>query len=190
MEQRFATQLSRNVWFRPGLKIGVAVSGGADSVALLRMLTEARAKLGIVVHAIHFNHKLRGRASDRDETFVAALAEMLSVAFRAGRTDVAGKAKQEKINLEDAARRARYEFFRQLTGEGVVDLVATAHTMDDQAETVLAHVLRGTGNRGTCGNSSGCGARGTPTAAVSARRFAQVLARKEAVVARRRDKPG
>jgi tRNA(Ile)-lysidine synthase len=151
MEQRFATQLSRNVWFRPGLKIGVAVSGGADSVALLRMLTEARAKLGIVVHAIHFNHKLRGRASDRDETFVAALAEMLSVAFRAGRTDVAGKAKQEKINLEDAARRARYEFFRQLTGEGVVDLVATAHTMDDQAETVLAHVLRGTGIAGLAG---------------------------------------
>ena len=151
MDRRFAAQLGTDAWFRPGLKIGVAVSGGADSIALLRMMSSASAKLGVVVSAVHFNHKLRGRASDTDQTFVAALAETLGVTLYIGRADVAGKAKQEKINLEDAARRARYGFFEQLTGQGVVELVATAHTMDDQAETALAHILRGTGIGGLAG---------------------------------------
>jgi tRNA(Ile)-lysidine synthase len=151
MERRFATQLSVNAWFRPGLKIGVAVSGGADSIALLRMMSAASAKLGMVLSAIHFNHKLRGIASDTDQAFVAGLAETLGVTSHIGRADVAEKAKQEKINLEDAARRARYGFFERLTGQRVVELVATAHTMDDQAETVLAHILRGTGIAGLAG---------------------------------------
>jgi len=151
MERRVAAQLGRNAWFRPGLKIGAAVSGGADSIALLRMLSAARAELGIVASAVHFNHKLRGRASDTDEAFVAALAESLGLTLHIGHADVAAKAKQEKINLEDAGRRARYGFFEQLASQGVVELVATAHTMDDQAETVLAHVLRGTGIAGLAG---------------------------------------
>jgi tRNA(Ile)-lysidine synthase len=82
---------------------------------------------------------------------VAALAEKLGVALHVGRADVAGKAAREKANLEDAGRRARYGFFERLVGQGVVDVVATAHTMDDQAETVLAHILRGTGIAGLAG---------------------------------------
>jgi tRNA(Ile)-lysidine synthase len=129
----------------------VAVSGGADSVALLRLLVEARAELGAVVSAVHFNHRLRGKASDGDEKFVAALAEKLGVTLHIGRADVAGKAKREKANLEDAARRARYEFFERLAEQGALEVVATAHTMDDQAETVLAHIFRGTGIAGLAG---------------------------------------
>jgi tRNA(Ile)-lysidine synthase len=136
---------------RAGMRAGVAVSGGADSVALLRLLVELRADFGMVVSAIHFNHQLRGKASDADEKFVAALAEKLGVTLHIGRADVAGKAKREKANLEDAARRARYEFFERLAEQGVVEIVATAHTMDDQAETVLAHIFRGTGIAGLAG---------------------------------------
>jgi tRNA(Ile)-lysidine synthase len=150
-DRRFAEQLKRLAWFRPGLKIAVAVSGGADSVALLRLLVELRSELGVVVSAVHFNHRLRGRASEADEKFVLLLAEKLGVTLHIGRADVAGKAKREKANLEDAARRARYEFFERLAEQGVAGIVATAHTMDDQAETTLAHIFRGTGIAGLAG---------------------------------------
>ena len=133
---------------RAGDRVGVAVSGGADSVALLRLLLELRDELGVVLSVVHFNHKLRGKASDRDESFVARLAEKFGLTLHVGRGDVARKAAQEKANLEDAARRARYEFFKKLTEGGLVDCVTTAHTADDQAETVLAHILRGTGLAG------------------------------------------
>src|SRR5882724_3177655 len=151
IERRFAEYVKGQAWFRAGLKIGVGVSGGADSVALLTLFAELRSKLGIVIAAVHFNHKLRGKESLADEKFVAALAEQFGVTFHVGRADVAGKAKRERANLEDAARRARYGFFRRLAEQGIVDVVATAHTMDDQAETVLAHIIRGTGIAGLAG---------------------------------------
>jgi tRNA(Ile)-lysidine synthase len=151
LERRFANHLHEQPWFRPGLKMGVGVSGGADSVALLRLLAELRPQLGIVLSAVHFNHQLRGKASDRDEKFVAALTEQLGVTLHIGRVNVGEKAKREKANLEDAARRARYAHFRKLSDQGIVEIVSTAHTMDDQAETVLAHILRGTGIFGLAG---------------------------------------
>jgi tRNA(Ile)-lysidine synthase len=133
------------------MKLAAAVSGGADSVALLTLLAETRSPLGFVLSAVHFNHGLRGKASELDEKFVVALAEKFGVTLHIGRGDVAGKALREKSNLEDAARRARYSFFEQLSGQGLLEAVATAHTMDDQAETVLAHILRGTGIAGLAG---------------------------------------
>jgi len=136
---------------RAGERVGVAVSGGADSIALLRLLLDLREGLGVVLSVVHFNHKLRGKASDKDEAFVTALAEKFGLSLHLGHTDVAKKAKQEKTNLEDAARRSRYAFFNKLTDGGMVDVVATAHTADDQAETVLAHILRGTGLAGLAG---------------------------------------
>jgi tRNA(Ile)-lysidine synthase len=148
---RLTRRLKDLAWFRAGLRIGIGVSGGADSVALLILLAELRAKLGIVVSVAHFNHQLRGRASEQDEKFVEALAEKLGLTLHIGRGDVAAKAKLEKANLEDAARRARYGFFERLVEQGLLDLVATAHTADDQAETVLAHILRGTGIAGLAG---------------------------------------
>src|SRR2546423_1031910 len=137
--------------FRPGERVGVAVSGGADSVALLLLMLELRKELGIVLSVVHFNHKLRGAASDADERFVAKLAAKHSLAFHLERADVASKAKREKRNVEDAARRSRYEFFAALVNAGHLHKIAVAHTADDQAETVLAHILRGTGLTGLGG---------------------------------------
>jgi tRNA(Ile)-lysidine synthase len=136
---------------RPGQRLGVAVSGGADSVGLLLLLLELREKLGIVLSVAHLNHKLRRKASDADERFVAKLAAKHGLVFHAENVDVAARAKRQKANLEDAGRRARYDFFSRLVADGKVDLVAVAHTADDQAETVLAHILRGTGLAGLGG---------------------------------------
>jgi tRNA(Ile)-lysidine synthase len=134
-----------------GERVAVAVSGGADSVALLRLFVELREALGLVVCVAHFNHKLRGKASDADEKFVAKLAAQHGLEFFVERENVAAKAKRERTNLEDAARRARYAFFEQLVKEGRVSRVAVAQTADDQAETVLAHMMRGTGLAGLAG---------------------------------------
>ena len=136
---------------RPGDRVGVAVSGGADSVALLLLLLKLREKLGIVLSVVHFNHKLRGKISDADEAFVAKLAAKHGLEFRSAAVYVAKKAKEERANLEDAARRARYDYFRSLVESGVCGRIAVAHTADDQAETVLAHLLRGTGLTGLGG---------------------------------------
>jgi tRNA(Ile)-lysidine synthase len=136
---------------RPGDRIGVAVSGGADSVALLLLLFELREKLGIVLIVVHFNHKLRGRSSDADEKFVAKLAERHGLEFHSASANVASKAKRERVNLEDAGRRARNDYFRSLVDSGLCARIAVAHTADDQAETVLAHLLRGTGLAGLGG---------------------------------------
>ncbi|HXN51241.1 MAG TPA: tRNA lysidine(34) synthetase TilS [Candidatus Acidoferrum sp.] len=136
---------------RAGERVGVAVSGGADSVALLLLLLELRKQLGVVLSVAHFNHKLRGKDSEADEKFAARLAAGYGLAFHSAHADVAAKAKRNKTNLEDTARRARYEFFATLVQGGHLDKVAVAHTADDQAETVLAHILRGTGLAGLGG---------------------------------------
>jgi len=104
-----------------------------------------------VLCVVHFNHKLRGRASETDEKFVARLAAKHGLEFFVAREKIAAKAKRERGNLEDVGRRARYAFFERLVQEGRLARVAVAHTADDQAETVLAHILRGTGLAGLGG---------------------------------------
>jgi len=148
---RLLHSLQQQEIVHPGDRAGVAVSGGADSVALLLLLLELREKLGIVLSVVHFNHKLRGKASDADEKFVAKLAAKHGLEFHCASADVAKKAKSERANLEDAARRARYDYFRSLVASGACARIAVAHTADDQAETVLAHILRGTGLAGLGG---------------------------------------
>jgi tRNA(Ile)-lysidine synthase len=151
LKQRILASLKKQEMLRPGDRVGVAVSGGADSVALLLLLLELREKLGIVLGVVHFNHKLRGKASDADEKFVARLAAKHGLEFHSASIEVAKKAKDERANLEDAARRARYDYFRSLAESGACTRIAVAHTADDQAETVLAHILRGTGLAGLGG---------------------------------------
>ena len=135
----------------PGDRVGVAVSGGADSVALLRLLHGFHKRLGIVVHVVHFDHGLRGPESDADAEFVAELARERKLEIIADREDVAAAAARNKWNIEDAARRLRYAFFERVVREGKATRIAVAHTADDQAETVLAHLLRGTGPAGLAG---------------------------------------
>ena len=151
LSQELLEHIKKGKFVCPGDRVGVAVSGGADSVALLLLLLELREKLGIVLSVVHFNHKLRGKASDADEQFVAKLAAKHKVEFHSASADVAKKAKKERANLEDAARRARYDYFRSLADSGALTRIAVAHTADDQAETVLAHILRGTGLAGLGG---------------------------------------
>lgn len=151
LSQQLLQHVKPREFVRPGNRVGVAVSGGADSVALLLLLLELRGDLGIVLSVLHFNHKLRGKASDADEKFVAKLAAKHGLEFHSASADVAKKAKTERANLEDAARRSRYGYFRSLVDAGVCNRIAVAHTADDQAETVLAHILRGTGLAGLGG---------------------------------------
>ena len=92
-------------FLRPGERVGVAVSGGADSVALLLLLLELQKQLGVVLSVAHFNHKLRGKDADKDERFVAKLAAKYKLVFHSGQMDVGAKAKRDKANLEDTGRR-------------------------------------------------------------------------------------
>jgi tRNA(Ile)-lysidine synthase len=124
----------------------VAVSGGADSVALVRALHECG--IGPLV-VTHLNHKLRGEESDADEQFVLELARGLGVPFAATTIDVASLAQGE--NLEAVARRVRYDFFDEVAGRFRAAWIATGHTADDQAETVLHRMIRGTGLQGLRG---------------------------------------
>ncbi len=124
----------------------VAVSGGADSVALLRALCEARGAGPLTV--AHVNHQLRGAESDADEGFVRELCAGLSVECRCERIDVRGAAAVEGENLEAAARRLRYDWLARVAGQFGAAWVTTGHTANDQAETVLHRLLRGAGLRG------------------------------------------
>jgi tRNA(Ile)-lysidine synthase len=136
---------------RPGERVGVAVSGGADSVALLRAFAELAPSLGVVLFVLHLNHNLRGPASEADERFVADLAAQLSLDSAIESEDVAALAALLHLSLEAAGRRARYRFFLRAAVAHRLDSVATAHTRDDQAETVLLRLLRGTGTSGLAG---------------------------------------
>ncbi len=151
LRQRVLETIERHAMVRPGDRIGLGVSGGADSVAMLQIFAELRAELGIAVVVLHFNHQLRGAEADEDERFVEALATALHFDYESGRAHVAAEAQRHRWNLEDAARRLRYEFFKHAAAARNLNRVAVAHTADDQAETVLSHLLRGTGLPGLAG---------------------------------------
>jgi len=136
---------------RPGERVAVACSGGADSVALLCVLAELREELGIVLSVAHFHHQIRGAEADADQEFVEELAARLKLDFHSGSGNAPQHASQRKVSLETAARELRHQWFAQLIKQGKVDKIATAHTLDDQAETVLMRILRGTGARGLAG---------------------------------------
>lgn len=129
--------------------VAVALSGGADSVSLLRALAESADSLGITVCACHLNHGLRGAESDRDEEFCNSLCEKLHIPIYTKRVDAAAHQNKHE-GMENAARRVRYAFFREIH-ERTGGVVATAHTASDNAETVLLNLTRGTGLRGLCG---------------------------------------
>ena len=148
---RWLAETRKHPFAHAGDRIGAAVSGGPDSVLMLEFLVQMAGDAGFQVAVVHFNHHLRGAESNEDENFVRELAERHGVPFFRGEARVAEEARKRRRNLEATAREFRYRFFLGLIRQGKVDKVATAHTLDDQAETVLLHILRGTGTRGLGG---------------------------------------
>jgi len=145
---------------RPGDRIYAAVSGGADSVALLLLLHAANAQprnaLGVGLSAVHVHHGLRGDEADADLAFVQSLCLRLEVPLHIRHASVPGRiahsrATGQSETVEEAARNLRYDHFRRLIAEGHADAVLTAHTLDDQAETVLMKLLRGAWTEGLSG---------------------------------------
>lgn len=133
--------------FEGSKSVTVALSGGADSVALLKALLELKDEYGLLITAAHLNHSLRGDESDGDEEFVKDLCEHLGVSLFCEKADINREAEMSGESIELAARRVRYEFLERVS----VGLIATAHTADDNIETVLFNMARGTGLRGLCG---------------------------------------
>lgn len=145
LSRRFAAVLDRERWFSPGDRVAVAVSGGADSVALFRLLESAAPARGLQLSLAHFDHRWRDDSA-ADAAFVAGLAASAGLEFHLGRaSDV------PRRDLEQQARRQRYVFFAELLHSRRADAVATAHTADDQAETVLLRLFRGAGPGGLAG---------------------------------------
>lgn len=145
---RWSLETRRQEFFHAGQRVGVAVSGGPDSVLLLHFLKDLAEELGLMLAAVHFNHHLRGADADADEAFVRELAAGLRINFLRNEADVRTLARASRRNLEATARDLRYRYFFSLVEQGRLDRVATGHTANDQAETVLMRLLRGAGTRG------------------------------------------
>ena len=142
MLNKLAAFLRKHRMISPGDTVICALSGGADSVALLFALYLLKERLGIRLEAAHFNHHLRGAESDRDEAFAREFCSRYDIPIHVG----GGEVRPGRKGLEAAAREARYGFLQSLSGK-----IATAHTADDNAETVLLHLIRGTGLKGLGG---------------------------------------
>lgn len=132
----------------PGDCVAVAVSAGGDSVALLLLLAELREKLGVTLRVAHFNHQLRPGEADEDEGFVQKLAARLDLPCEVDSEDLVAMSCIGHTNLEATARDRRYAFLLRLVSRGWATRVATGHTADDQAETVIARLARGSGLKG------------------------------------------
>ena len=151
MEKKVMAYIEKNHMLQKGDKVLVGVSGGADSVCLLFMLHNFRKKYEISLCAVHINHGIRGAEADGDEAFVRQLCKDLQVPCETYRYDVPALAAGKGISAEEMGRLVRYEVFHQAKQKFNATKIATAHHMDDNAETMLFHLFRGTGIRGLAG---------------------------------------
>ncbi len=141
----------RHALLTPGRRVLAAVSGGPDSVALAHWLSAQARRKGLAVELFHVNHGLRGREAARDADSVKALGKRLGLRVTVARAPVKEVAARRGLGLEDAGRRERYRLLAARAVNGRFDAVATGHQLDDQAETVLLHLLRGTSLEGLGG---------------------------------------
>lgn len=143
--------IQRQGLVQAGQTLVVAVSGGADSVCLLYLLAGWQKELGIKLHIAHLDHQLRGTDSEEDARYVADLAGQLGIPITIGRRDVAAYKVATGCSIEEAARELRYDFLANVASDVGANQVAIGHTRDDQTETILMHILRGTGTAGLRG---------------------------------------
>jgi tRNA(Ile)-lysidine synthase len=151
LEQRVLRFIKEKKLINKPRKLLVAVSGGPDSVCLLHILVQLQDKLDIKLHVAHLNHQLRGAESEADAGYVAELAEKLKIPATIGARDVKAYQAQHRASLEEAAREVRYTFLAQAAASAGAERVAVGHTADDQVETILMHLIRGSGTRGLRG---------------------------------------
>ena len=149
LQRRVASALGKHEL--RGKRLLVAVSGGPDSLALLHALWQLRDEHELRLYGAHLNHGLRGAESDADAEFTADTFKRLEIPFTLDSADVAAYRTQHKLSLEDAARQVRYAFLAVAATEHAADAIALGHTADDQAETVLMHIIRGSGLDGLRG---------------------------------------
>lgn len=140
-----------NKLFFPGERLVVGVSGGPDSVCLLHVLSSIQQEFKLDLIVAHVNHRLRGEESDADANYVRRLAKKMGLKIFMGEVDVKSYSKKMKVSLEEAAREVRYGFFADVLYDVDASCVAVAHTRDDNVETIIMHLLRGTGIAGLRG---------------------------------------
>lgn len=150
METKIAKTIQQYQMFAQGDRLLIALSGGADSVALLHFLRGIQEEWQLSLGALHLNHRLRGEESHRDEVFVRRLCREWEIPLTVESAEVETLAREGREGIELTARRCRYDFFEREAGKQGA-LIATAHTASDNAETMLLHLTRGTGPRGLAG---------------------------------------
>jgi tRNA(Ile)-lysidine synthase len=150
-EQKVLAFIRKNKLVSRGEKLLVAVSGGPDSVCLLHILAALRRELDIELHVAHLNHQLRGAASAADAEYVAGLARRLKIPATAESRDVRSYRTQRRLSLEEAAREVRYSFLADVAQKVGASRAAIGHTADDHIETMLMHLIRGSGMKGLRG---------------------------------------
>jgi tRNA(Ile)-lysidine synthase len=150
-EQKVLHYIKEQRLITPGQKLLAAVSGGPDSVCLLHILFKLRQELNIGLHIAHLNHQLRGKESAADAVYVAELARKLGIGATIESRNVKAYRKQHHISLEEAAREVRYTFLAEVAANAGAERVAVGHTAADHVETILMHLIRGSGTRGLIG---------------------------------------
>ena len=151
MKAKVLKYIKENDLLNFGDKVICAVSGGADSVCMLHILSELKEELSLKLYVAHLNHCLRGNDADRDEKFVESLSKCYGIPFYSKKVDVNALSQDLKLSCEEAGRKARYDFFNKLKTSLSADKIATAHNADDNVETVLMRLVRGTDLKGLSG---------------------------------------
>ena len=152
LSQRFLSAIDRGRLIPRGGSVSVALSGGSDSVALSALLSDTTSEGGFTIaNLIHINHQLRGGEADSDEEFCREFAKSIGLPIVVKRVDVGELARTCRVSVEDAGHRARYSIFESVANELKIDVIATGHTRDDLAETVLLRLIRGAGPAGLAG---------------------------------------
>lgn len=151
LRENFLDFIINNNLLKSGDGVVVALSGGPDSVCLLNLLCEIKEEMNLKIAAAHVNHMLRGEAADEDEKYAEDMCKNLGIKFFSKRVDVDNYAKMRGVSSETAGREVRYAFFEEIRNELGFEKVATAHNANDQAETILMRIMRGTGLEGLAG---------------------------------------